>query len=95
MTADPATNSLVISAAPQDYETLRNIIEQLDVPRRQVFVQAVILEVSTTHERDLGINFSSGTNLSGSTIGAGAAQFRPASEHDQQSTGEYRSESRA
>ncbi len=75
VTADPATNSLVISAAPQDYEILRNIIEQLDVPRRQVFVQAVVVEVSTTHERDLGINFSSGTNFSGSTLGVGQLNF--------------------
>jgi len=75
VTADPATNALVISAAPQDYETLRNIIEQLDVPRRQVFVQAVIVEVSTSHERDLGINMSSGTNLSGSTLGVGSLNF--------------------
>jgi general secretion pathway protein D len=75
VTADAATNSLVISAAPQDYQTLRGIIQQLDVPRRQVFVQAVIVEISTNHERDLGINFESGTNLSGSTLGAGALNF--------------------
>ena len=51
MTADPATNALVISAAPQDWEVLRNIIAELDVPRIQVFVQAIIVEVSAERQR--------------------------------------------
>jgi general secretion pathway protein D len=71
----PATNALVISAAPQDYETLKAIVDQLDVPRRQVFVQAIILEVSAQHERDLGINFQSGTNISSSVLGVGQLNF--------------------
>src|SRR5205085_710568 len=49
VTADPATSSLVVSAAPQDYETLRRVIDQLDIPRVQVFVQAIIVEVSVNH----------------------------------------------
>src|SRR5581483_7602744 len=36
ITADPATNSLLISASPQDFATLRAVIEKLDVRRRQV-----------------------------------------------------------
>jgi general secretion pathway protein D len=55
VTADPATNSLVISAAPQDYETLNKVIDQLDIPRVQVFVQAIIVEVSVGHSRDIGV----------------------------------------
>ena len=55
VTADPATNSLVVSAAPQDYETLNKVIEQLDIPRVQVFVQAIIVEVSVGHSRDIGV----------------------------------------
>ena len=58
VTADPATNALVISAAPQDWETLRNIIAELDVPRIQVFVQAIIVEVSAERQRELGVEFS-------------------------------------
>jgi general secretion pathway protein D len=67
VTADPATNSLVVSAAPQDYETLRRVIDQLDIPRVQVFVQAIIVEVAVNHSRDIGVNFYGATG--NNTIG--------------------------
>jgi general secretion pathway protein D len=73
VTADPATNSLVISAAPQDYETLSKIIGELDIPRRQVFVQAVIVEISQQRERDLGITFQSYGG--GNPIGVGQLNY--------------------
>ena len=56
VTADPATNSLIISASPQDYQTLHRVIEELDVPRIQVFVQAIMVEVSAQRARDIGVN---------------------------------------
>jgi general secretion pathway protein D len=71
VTADPATNALVVSAAPQDWQTLKQIIDELDVPRVQIFVQAVIAEVSVQRQKQLGVNFQSATGLSGSTIGLG------------------------
>ncbi|HTQ25559.1 MAG TPA: type II secretion system secretin GspD, partial [Candidatus Binataceae bacterium] len=75
ITGDPASNSLIISASPQDYQTLRRVIEELDVPRIQVFVQAIIVEVSAERARDIGVNFQSATNISGSTIGVGQLNF--------------------
>jgi general secretion pathway protein D len=75
VTADPATNSLVISASPQDYETLKQVIQQLDIPRIQVFVQAIIVEVSAQRTRDIGVNFQSATNLSNSTLGVAQLNF--------------------
>ena len=74
ITADPATNSLIISAAPQDYETLRTIISQLDIPRRQVFVQAVIAEVSANRSNEIGVNFSSATGF-GNTLAFGTLNY--------------------
>jgi len=74
ITADPATNSLVISALPQDYETLRTIIGQLDIPRRQVFVQGVILEVSEARQRELGITWQTYSG-NGSVLGVGQLNF--------------------
>ncbi len=71
MTADPATNSLVVSASPQDYSTLQTIIYQLDIPRRQVYVQAVIVEVSTNRMRELGISYQGSANLGGNVLGVG------------------------
>jgi general secretion pathway protein D len=75
VTADPATNSLVISASPQDYETLSHVIEQLDVPRVQVFVQAVIVEISQERSRDIGVTFLGTPGLAGNTLGVGELNF--------------------
>lgn len=44
--ADKNTNSLVISASKQDYEQVMTIISKLDIPRDQVYVQAIIMEMS-------------------------------------------------
>ena len=66
ITADPATNSLIIICSPQDYQTLRDVIDKLDIPRRQVFVEAAIVEVSLTHQRELGLAFSGGRVVGGS-----------------------------
>jgi general secretion pathway protein D len=75
VTADPATNSLVISAAPQDYETLSKVIEQLDIPRVQVFVQAIIVEVAVGHSRDIGVGAFAPTFGHGSVLGVGTLNF--------------------
>ncbi len=75
LTADPATNSLIISAAPQDWETLSSIIAVLDTPRIQIFVQAIIVEVSADRQRQLGVNFQASTSLSNSTLGLGTLNF--------------------
>jgi len=69
VTADPATNSLVISASPQDYATLSEVIGKLDIPRRQVSVEAIIFEVSLDRSKQLGIEFQGGTSLLGQAIG--------------------------
>ncbi|MBN1773357.1 MAG: type II secretion system secretin GspD [Deltaproteobacteria bacterium] len=58
--ADTATNSLVIVSSPRDYAALRQVIGQLDIPRRQVFVEAVIMEVSLERLRNIGVSFHGG-----------------------------------
>ena len=75
LTADPATNSLVVSAAPQDWEVLRSIIAELDVPRTQVFVQAIIVEVSAERSRDMGVSLQASTAISNSVLGLGTVDF--------------------
>ena len=57
LSADPATNSLVIQASKEAYETLIQVIEKLDIPRPQVLVEALIMEVDITNEYELGFNF--------------------------------------
>lgn len=46
ITADPATNSLIIAASKPDYEKIRALLSQIDVKRRQALVEATLLEVS-------------------------------------------------
>jgi general secretion pathway protein D len=75
VTADPATNSLIVSAAPQDFETLRRVIEQLDIARVQVFVQAIIVEVSVDRSKDIGVEGLSSGTLGGNVLGIGSLNF--------------------
>jgi general secretion pathway protein D len=75
ITADPATNALVVSASPQDWQTLKQIVDELDVPRVQVFVQAIIVEVSAERARNLGVNFNASTSISNSVLGLGSLNF--------------------
>lgn len=51
---DKATNSLVIMASPEDYQNLVQIIKKLDRRPRQVFIEAMITEVSINKLLDLG-----------------------------------------
>lgn len=63
VTADKATNSLVITASKSDLTSMKRVIEQLDVPRFQVFVEAVILEVSIKRDRTFGTSWFGGLPL--------------------------------
>jgi len=57
ITPDKATNSLVIMASPTDYQNLLQVIQKLDKRRRQVFVEALIAEVSLDRLKDLGVQW--------------------------------------
>ncbi|HLO25690.1 MAG TPA: type II secretion system secretin GspD [Geobacteraceae bacterium] len=57
ITPDKATNSLVIMASPNDYQNLLQVIQKLDKRRRQVFVEAVIAEISLDKLKDLGLQW--------------------------------------
>jgi general secretion pathway protein D len=67
LTADPATNSVIVSATPPDWETLRAVIAQLDVRRRQVFVEAIILEATLDKTRSLGVELQGATSIGSGT----------------------------
>ena len=51
---DKETNSLIITAAESDYNILKGVIEKLDQRRRQVYVEAVVLELSADKFKELG-----------------------------------------
>ena len=54
ITADKATNSLIINAPAGPYQNLLGIIKELDKRRKQVYVEAMIVEASLDKLRELG-----------------------------------------
>ena len=57
--ADVAMNALVINAPPPVYRQLRAVIDKLDVRRSEVYVEALIVEVSATKAAQLGVRWES------------------------------------
>jgi general secretion pathway protein D len=61
ITAEPATNSLVIMASKPDYQRLLELVKQLDIKRRQVLVEALLLEVAVDNRTSLSTEFITST----------------------------------
>ena len=55
---DQGSNTLVISASGETQEAIEQIIRQLDVRRPQVLVEAIIVEISDTAAKELGVEFA-------------------------------------
>jgi general secretion pathway protein D len=55
--ADEESNALVISAPASIFPSLRSVIQQLDIPRAQVHIEAIIAEVSLETSRELGVQW--------------------------------------
>jgi general secretion pathway protein D len=58
--ADKATNSLVITAKPEEFQVLEPIIIKLDIPRKQVYVEALIMEITSDLSVSVGVNWTAG-----------------------------------
>jgi general secretion pathway protein D len=65
VTPDKSTNSLVITSSGRDYATLRLVVDKLDRPRRQVFIEAVIMDLAVSDGIDLGVAFHGGHSFGG------------------------------
>jgi general secretion pathway protein D len=55
--ADPESNALVVTASAARFKSLRTVIQQLDVPRAQVHIEAIIAEVSLEKAKELGVEW--------------------------------------
>src|ERR1019366_13719 len=73
VSSDKATNSIVITASLRDFANLRTVIDKLDQPRRQVFIEAVIMDLTIDRENQFGMAFNGGAAPS-TTIGSTAGQ---------------------
>ncbi|MEN3291344.1 MAG: ral secretion pathway protein [Burkholderiales bacterium] len=73
--ADPATNTLIITASEPVYRNLRAVIDQLDARRAQVYVESLIVEVAANKVAEFGIQWLglSGDATSNYRVGGGTA----------------------
>ncbi|MEO1251897.1 MAG: type II secretion system secretin GspD [Pseudomonadota bacterium] len=79
ITADPATNSIIISGGAAIQKTLSDVVARLDLRRAQVQVEAVIVEVSEGTARELGLQyFLSGDGSENGRVPFTATNFQSA-----------------
>ncbi len=71
VSADKSTNSLVIVASQADYQNLVDVIKQLDRRRKQVFVEAMIVEASIDKLMDIGTKWRAIGTRKGEPIAIG------------------------
>lgn len=73
--ANPLNNTLLIQATPQEYEDLQQLIQELDIPPRQVLIEAKIYSVDLSHDFSTSVTaaLQSLSGTSPSTPGASGA----------------------
>jgi general secretion pathway protein D len=78
ITADKPTNALIVNAKPEEFEIIKAIVKKLDIKRKQVFVEALIMELSLNATKNLGISLvgagatNDGAIIGGSNINTGS-----------------------
>jgi general secretion pathway protein D len=60
VTADPLSNSLLVLSSYRDYMALQKILDELDVPRHQVYIEALVIEVASGWQRSVGVAWHGG-----------------------------------
>lgn len=75
ITSDPATNSIIVVGSLTQYRMVKQVVDKLDIRRRQVFVEAAILEVGLDNLRALGTNFGLGLRIEGDNLGFAGQQL--------------------
>ncbi len=72
--ADASTNTLIITAPEAIYRNLRAVIDQLDVRRAQVYIEALIVEISADKAAEFGVQWVGASGDSNSTYRVGGLQ---------------------
>ena len=67
--ADPATNSLIITAPEPLFKQVRALIDQLDTRRAQVYIESMIVEVAPSDSADFGFQWQGLLGKSGDKFG--------------------------
>jgi len=73
--ADRSTNKLLVTSSTRDFVALRDVIRELDQPRRQVYIEAMILEVDVSNGINFGASAHGGASGKDSGLGFGGVQL--------------------
>lgn len=76
ITADKPTNSLIVTASKQDFEVVKGILAKIDVPRDQIFVEAIIMDLNTDRTNSWSIDVLNLTPDAQGNAGVGRQGFR-------------------
>nr|WP_319493854.1 type II secretion system secretin GspD [uncultured Desulfobacter sp.] len=71
ITADKATNSLIIIADKDDYPVLEEVIKKLDVPRSMVYIECLLMEMNADKSLSLGMEWRAKGNVHSNSTGFG------------------------
>lgn len=72
--ADEGTNAVLVLASARDTLAVRTMLDELDAPRRQIYVEAMVLEVSDDASQKLGVSWHTGSETSDGTVAVGGYQ---------------------
>ena len=73
--AEPGTNALIVSAPPSLWSSVESVVRKLDIPRAQLLVEAVVVEVSSTLARELGIQWRASADYANNRGVIGGTSF--------------------
>ncbi len=62
---DESTNSIIVFGAPDVFDRINTIIKKLDIPRKQVYIEALIIETSLSKLSEFGIEWSGAVKSNG------------------------------
>lgn len=68
ITADAATNAVIVSGSAQDWKSILGLLEKLDIPRPQVFIEAIIVEASANRAKALGLDYQGALDVGAGDI---------------------------
>ncbi|WP_166647516.1 MULTISPECIES: type IV pilus secretin PilQ [Pseudomonas syringae group] len=67
ITVDDRTNNIIAYQTQDRLDELRRIVSQLDIPVRQVMIEARIVEANVDYDKELGVRWGGATNTSGNS----------------------------
>ncbi len=74
--ADEETNALIITADPNTVKNLKAVIRQLDIRRAQVLIEAIIAEITTNNNKELGVGLAvDGSQRDSGALPVGVSNF--------------------